>query len=74
MTEVVDGDIRVKVLEMIPLDLETTPKMYLLSYQIIDGKKRLPPVRRIVTERDNLKNILRHAIAVYISIREFLEK
>ena len=73
MTEVVEGNIRVKVLEMIPLDLDVKPKQFLLSYQIIDGNKRLPPVRRIVTERDNIKSILKHAIAVYLSIKDFLE-
>jgi len=73
MTEVVEGNIRVKVLEMIPLDLDVKPKQFLLSYQIIDGNKRLLPVRRIVTERDNIKSILKHAIAVYLSIKDFLE-
>jgi len=73
MTEVVEGKIRVKVLEMIPLETGTTPKQYLLSYQIIDGNKRLPPVRRIVTERTNIKDVLKHAIKVYLSIKDFLE-
>jgi len=71
MIEVSEGSIKVVVLEMIPLNVSERPKHYLLSFKLIDGTKHLPPVRKVVTEHDDIRQVLRKEIEVYKSLKEF---
>ena len=66
------GNIKIKVLEVIPLNINVQPRLKLLSYQIIDGDKRLPPIRVLINDRTNIRDVLKRAIETYIEVKDFL--
>jgi len=68
-----DG-IKVAVLEMIPLEAFENPKQYLMSFCIIDGNKRYPPIFKIVSERDDLRKVILMEIEVYKQVKSFLDE
>ena len=73
MIEVSEGSIKVVVLEMIPLNVAERPKHYLLCFKLIDGTRHLPPVRKVVTENDDIRSVLRKEIEVYRRLKNFVK-
>jgi len=65
------GDIKVRILEAIPLNL-AGKKSYLLSLQIVDGDYYSPIVRKELRSNESLTNVIREFVEVYKQIKPLL--
>lgn len=66
------GNVKIRILEVIPLNINVQPRMKILSYQIIDGDRALPPVRVLINDNTRINDVLERAIQTYLEVKEFL--
>ncbi len=73
MKEVRKGSITIRINEIIPLKAFDKPKRYLVSYQIVDGTKKLPPAHVVIEEGTDLRKFFEKEIEVYLEFKHAVE-
>ncbi len=68
-----DG-VKIAILEMIPLEGFENPKQFIMSFCIIEGNKRYPPIIRMVSERDDLRQVLLTEIEIFKKVKGFMKE
>lgn len=73
MSEISVGDIKVRILEAIPIKVLEN-KSYLLSLQIVDGNYESPIVRKELKLNESLPRVIEEFVEMYKLLKPILRR
>lgn len=71
MNDIEVGEIKVRILEAIPLKI-ADKRSYLLSLQIVDGDYYSPIVRKELRHNESLTRVIKELVDIYKQIKPIL--